>query len=197
MTPRPCAARVTESPSGSRHCRFTIPPGCGGLFIAMTSLLNDSPRNQHRLPIRLRKNSVGAIHVSHAFGGIRLNRGRARHGLAPTRDWACWWGRGVGVPFAVFYANGCKQDRPAGLSLGRRLSSMRATQWVAPTFGVRDIASGCPLGTGEAKCGLQCRDAQRCRVVPIPPRHQGLGISRLEGVALGSCVAGCVGRGRC
>ena len=47
---------------------------------------------------------------------------------------------------SAFYANGCKQDRPVGLSLGRRLSSMRATQWVAPTFGVRDIASGCPLG---------------------------------------------------
>ena len=47
---------------------------------------------------------------------------------------------------SAFYANGCKRDRPVGLSLGRRLSSMRATQWVAPTFGVRDIASGCPLG---------------------------------------------------
>ena len=31
VTPSPLAARVRLRPRGSRHCRRTIPPGCGGL----------------------------------------------------------------------------------------------------------------------------------------------------------------------
>ena len=49
VTPSPLAARVTERPRGSRHCRFTMPPGCGGLCIPMTSLLfSGSPHSPHR-----------------------------------------------------------------------------------------------------------------------------------------------------
>ena len=50
VTPKPLAARVTESPRGSRHCLFTIPPGCGGFCMTISNFLNDSPRNQHRQP---------------------------------------------------------------------------------------------------------------------------------------------------
>ena len=35
VSPRPSAARVTDKPRGSRHCRRTMPPGCGGLCIDM------------------------------------------------------------------------------------------------------------------------------------------------------------------
>ena len=40
VTPSPAAARVTDRSRGSRHCRFTIPPGCGGFRIAMLELLS-------------------------------------------------------------------------------------------------------------------------------------------------------------
>ena len=54
VTPYPLAARVTSRPRGSRHCLFTMPPGCGGLCIPRTGLLSDSPRNPHRRPRRRR-----------------------------------------------------------------------------------------------------------------------------------------------
>ena len=49
VTPKPSAARVTVKPRGSRHCRFTIPPGCGGLCMAMISLACGS-RTRSRWP---------------------------------------------------------------------------------------------------------------------------------------------------
>ena len=38
VTPKPCAARVTDNPRGSTHSRFTIPPGCGGECLGVLSL---------------------------------------------------------------------------------------------------------------------------------------------------------------
>ena len=35
VTPICSAALVTDKPSGSRHCRLMIPPGCGGFFITI------------------------------------------------------------------------------------------------------------------------------------------------------------------
>ena|SRR4051812_6579033 len=39
VTPRAAAACVTVKPKGSMHWRSTKPPGCGGFFIGMFSLL--------------------------------------------------------------------------------------------------------------------------------------------------------------
>ncbi len=61
VTPRPSAARVTLRPRGSRHCRLTMPPGCGGLCIPMPGLLGDSPHRPQRPPRRPR---TGKSHAS-------------------------------------------------------------------------------------------------------------------------------------
>jgi len=111
VMPRPFAASVTDRPSGSKHCRRTMPPGWGGLRIVIST---PSSGNRHN---RRQKHDLPRIEMSRANSpkpkphGAPSNRRGAREIGSPASS----------CPAGTCYGPGPREYREASRHVaGRR-----------------------------------------------------------------------------